>query len=100
MFVDYLRLYLGAITGVIIALLVVVFLARMGRRHLSAEIHPWISRGRNILIVLILFFFGTYLFNSLSVNIVPRDTIDRSSLDEQQKAHEQRYPAPQKGEGQ
>mgnify|MGYP001611200984 CR=1 FL=1 len=87
---DYLRLYLGKIVGVIVALVVTMALAAVAKRYVPAESRA-ISTGRNVLMVAVLFGFGIYLFTSGSVNVTPRKVIDRSDVLQQQKAFEERH---------
>lgn len=87
---DYLRLYLGQIVGVIVALVVIVVLAAAVKRYVPDESRE-ISTVRNVLMVVVLFGFGIYLFISGSVNVTPRKVIDRNDVMQQQKAFEERH---------
>ena len=87
---DYLRLYLGQIVGVIVALVVIAVAAVAAKRYVPDESRA-ISTGRNVLMVVVLFGFGIYLFTSGSVNVTSRKVIDRSDVLQQQKAFEERH---------
>lgn len=93
---DYLRLYLPQIVGVIIAVVFIVVAAAVAHRYFPDE-QQTIRTVRIVLVLLILFGFGIYLFTSGSVNVTPRKVIDRSDVMQHQKDFEERNTKEKEG---
>jgi len=89
---DYLRLYLIQIVALIITVVIIIAVAFAVKRYAPMDEgeRRIVNRVRNILIVIILFGFGLYLFSSGSVNVTPRKVIDRSEINKQQQEFEKR----------
>lgn len=83
------RLYLGEITSLVLAI-VLCFLAAAvaGRYFMNRRL---IRTLRNASIALIVGAFAASMVYSLAVNQTPRGRIDRTAVDQDQQAFEQRH---------
>jgi uncharacterized membrane protein len=86
---DFLRLYLGEIVSLVLALVIFFVAAAIASRYVTNR--RVIRNVRNVCIaaaIATLVFSWTY---SLAVNRIPRAHIDRSGADQDQKAFELRH---------
>ena len=82
------RLYLGEIVSLVLAIAFCFVAAAVAARYFR---HPAIRLVRNGLIALIVAIFAASMVYSITVNQVPRGQIDRTAVDQDQKAFEQRH---------
>jgi hypothetical protein len=85
---DFLRLYLGEITSVVLVLILLFVGAAVAARYVSNR--RLITMVRNICVAATVAAFAASLVFSLTVNQTPKGRIDRSGVDADQKAFEQR----------
>ena len=86
---DFLRLYLGEIVSLGLALVIFVVAAAIASRYMTNR--RLIRNVRNTCIAVAVAAFVASLTYSVTVNRTPRGRIDRSAADQDQKAFEQRY---------
>ncbi len=86
---DFLRLYLGEMTGLVLVLLVLFIAAALASRHFPDRRR--IRTVRNICIAAVVAAFAASLVFSITVNQTPRGRINRTDVDQDQKAFEARH---------
>ena len=86
---DFPRLYLGEIASLVLALILLFAGAALASRYFPNR--RSIRTLRNLSIALVVAIFASAMTYSLTVNEVPRSRIDRSGVDQDQKAFEQRH---------
>jgi len=86
---DFLRLYLGEIVSLVLAIVIFFVAAAIASRYLANR--RIIRNVRNVCIAATVAAFVFSWTCSLTVNRIPRGQIDRSGADRDQKAFEQRY---------
>jgi divalent metal cation (Fe/Co/Zn/Cd) transporter len=86
---DFLRLYLGEIASLALALIIFVVAAAIASRYVMDR--RMIRNVRNACIALAIAAFAVSWTYSLAVNRTPRGRIDRSAVDQDQKAFELRH---------
>jgi hypothetical protein len=85
---DFLRLYLGEITGVALVLVVIFVGAGVASRYVSNR--KLVETIRNICAAATVAAFAASLVLSLVVNQIPKGRVDRTAADADQKAFEKR----------
>ena len=86
---DFLRLYLGEIAGLVLALMMFFIAAAIASRY---GVSPRLARTiRNLCIAATFGAFAISWTYSLTLNRAPRGRIDRSGVDQDQKAFETRH---------
>jgi len=86
---DFLRLYLGEIASLVLALVIFFVAAAVASRYVTNR--RLIRTVRNACIAVAVAAFVASLTYSVLVNRTPRGRIDRSSVDQDQKAFESRH---------
>jgi hypothetical protein len=86
---DFLRLYLGEIASLVLALVIFFVAAAIASRYLTNR--RMIRNVRNVCIASAIAAFTVSWTYSLAVNQTPRGRIDRSGADQDQKAFELRH---------
>lgn len=86
---EILRLYLGEITGLVLVL-VSIFAAAAGAPRYYTN-RTMIRNMRNVLVAVAVAAFVASLTFSITVNQVPRGRVDRTPVDQDQRAFEQRH---------
>ena len=91
---DFLRMYLGEIVSLVLAILIFFAAATIASRN---GVNPRLVRNvRNVCIALTVAAVAASWTYSLIVNRAPRGTIDRSGVDQDQKVFETRYSEQKK----
>jgi len=86
---DFLRLYLGEITGLVLVLALFFVAAAIASRYVA---NPRKVRTiRNICVTATIAAFIVSLIPAITVDLAPRGRVDRSGADRDQKAFEQRH---------
>ncbi len=85
---QILRLYLGEITSLALALVLFFIAAAIASRYYNRTVVRLI---RNLAIALLFAAFAASLTYSFTTNQIARGRIDRSAADQDQKAFEQRH---------
>ena len=85
---EFLRMYLGEMTGLVLVLLVLFIAAALASHHFPDRRR--IRTVRNICIAAVVAAFAATLVFSLIVNQTPRGRINRADADQDQKAFEAR----------
>jgi uncharacterized membrane protein len=89
---DFLRLYLGEIASLVLALVIFFVAAAIASRYVANRANQRMIRNvRNACIAAAVAAFAVSWTYSLAVNRTPRGRIDRSSVDQDQKAFELRH---------
>jgi hypothetical protein len=83
------RLYLGEVTGLALVLILLFVGAAVASRYFPNR--RAIATIRNIAIALVVGAFAASMTYSFVVNQIPRGQIDRTAVDQDQKAFEQRH---------
>lgn len=91
---DFLRLYLGEIASLGLALVIFFVAAAVASRYVANR--RMIKNVRNVCIAVVVGAFAYSWTYSLAVNRTPRGRIDRSGADQDQKAFELRHADQQK----
>jgi uncharacterized membrane protein len=86
---DFLRLYLGEIASLALALVIFFVAAAIASRYVTNR--RMIRNVRNACIAAAVAAFAVSWTYSLTVNRTPRGRVDRSSVDQDQKAFELRH---------
>ena len=86
---DFLRLYLGEITSLVLVLALFFIGAAIASRYVANQ--RLVRTVRNICVAVAVGAFATSLVYSITSNQIPRARVDRSGADSDQKAFEQRY---------
>jgi hypothetical protein len=86
---DFLRLYLGEITGLVLVSLTLFVAAAIASRYFPNR--TMIRVIRNLCIAAAVAAFAFSLIPSLAVNQTPRGRVDRTGADQDQKAFERRH---------
>lgn len=86
---EFLRLYLGEFTGLVLVLIVLFLAASAAARYFPNKRR--VRLVRNIGIAAVMGAFAASWVASITVNQVPRGRVNRSEADQDQKAFEQRY---------
>ena len=86
---DFLRLYLGEIVSLVLALAICFVAAAIASRYVTNR--RMIRNVRNACIAAAIAALAVSWTYSLAVNRTPRGRIDRSGTDQDQKAFELRY---------
>jgi len=87
---DFLRLYLGEITGLALVLLTLFAASAIAMRYFPNR-GKAIGVIRNICVALTMAGFALSLTSSLALNEPPRGRVDRTAADQDQKAFELRH---------
>jgi hypothetical protein len=85
---DFLRMYLGEITSVLLVLGLLFATATVATRYVGNR--RLVTGFRNLCIAAIVAVFAASIIASLAVNQVPKARIDRSGADADQKAFAKR----------
>ena len=85
---DFLRMYLGEITSVLLVLVLLFATATVASRCVANR--RLVTVVRNLCIAAIVAVFTASIIASLAVNQMPKAHIDRSRVDADQKAFEKR----------
>ena len=91
---DFLRLYLGEIVSLVLALVILFVAAAIASRYVTNR--RMIRNVRNVCMAAAIAAFVFSWTFSLAVNATPRGRIDRSGADQDQKAFELRHSAQKK----
>jgi len=91
---EFLRLYLGELTGLALVLLAFLAAAAIALRYFPNR--TMIRTIRNACIAAVIAIFAASLAFSIVVNRVPRGRIDHTAVDQDQKAFEQRHSSQTK----
>ena len=91
---EFLRLYLGELTGLALVLLAFLAAAAIALRYFPNR--TMIRTIRNACIAAVIAIFAASLAFSIVVNRVPRGRIDHTAADQDQKAFEQRHSSQTK----
>lgn len=91
---DFLRLYLGEIVSLVLALVILFVAAVIASRHMTNR--RMIRNVRNFCIAAVIAAFAFSWTYSLVVNRTPRGRIDHSGADQDQKAFELRHSGQKK----
>ena len=86
---NFLRLYLGEITGLALVLMMLFVAAKVAARYFSDKRKVQIVR--NICFAVAIGAFAASWVASIAVNQTPRGRISRADVDQDQKQFEQRY---------
>jgi len=86
---DFLRLYLGEIASLVLAIVIFFVAAAIAPRYGANR--RLVRNIRNLCIALTAGAFAASWTYSLTVNRAPRGTIDRTDADQDQKAFETRH---------
>jgi len=86
---DFLRLYLGEIASLVLAVVIFFVAAAIASRYLTNR--KMIRNVRNVCIALAIAVFAVSWTYSLTVNRAPRGRINRSGADQDQRAFELRH---------
>jgi len=86
---DFLRLHLGEIASLVLALVICFVAAAIASRYVTNR--RMIRNVRNVCIAAAIAAFAFSWIYSLTVNRIPRAKIDRSGADQDQKAFELRH---------
>jgi hypothetical protein len=86
---DFLKLYLGEIASLVLALVVFFVAAAIASRYVTNR--RMIRNVRNVCIAAAIAAFAFSWTYSLAVNRTPRGRIDRSGADQDQRAFELRH---------
>ena len=87
---DFLRLYLGEMTGLGLVLLTLLVASTIATRYFPDR-RTAIRVMRNLCIAAAVAVFVVPLIPSLTLNQAPRGRIDRTAVDQDQKAFELRH---------
>ncbi len=91
---DFLRLYLGELTGLVISLVVCAILAAIAAKAYPEE--KLVRQVRNWLLIGLVATFVISIIPSLVLNKTPRGTVDRSHVDQDQQKFEDRHSGEKK----
>ncbi len=83
------RLYLGEITGVALAVLLLFGAGALAARYFPGDRR--VRMVRNACIAIVVGIFAASMVYSIEVNEIPRAQVDRSGADQDQRAFEQRH---------
>jgi len=86
---DFLRLYLGEITGLALVLIVLFVAAAIAPRYIPDR--RKIRLIRNACVAVAVAAFALSLIPSIMVNRTPRGQVDRAGVDQDQKAFEAKH---------
>ena len=87
---DTFRLILPALVTFFFSILLTWIVASFIKSHLDQEAKSWINKCAWIITFLSLFFSIWWLTNILTVNQIPRSTIDRTLNDKMRNSFEER----------